>query len=276
SGLTARVRLDRIRLRGLLGQGKVRLRALSVALTWALFVDLAALLASGGMLYFGLLAGYGVAMVHWYATWAIPALVALHVLTHAKFGGLAHTMPVYAALTLVMVLSSVGLPGLNGFLGEFTVLLGSMHHVPMLVEAQDPLTFAAYLNMQHNTWLVAGLASTGVIFGAVYLLILYQKTFFGKAAGAAHDDHGHGHDDHHAHGGSYPDLSIREWGQLAVLGIAALVIGLYPKPVWKAIAPATRDSLRPVAATLNKRIADIPASDKLASLMDENRLASRQ
>ncbi len=199
-----------------------------------------------------------------------------HTREMAKFGGLAHTMPVYAALTLVMVLSSVGLPGLNGFLGEFTVLLGSMHHVPMLVEAQDPLTFAAYLNMQHNTWLVAGLASTGVIFGAVYLLILYQKTFFGKAAGAAHDDHGHGHDDHHAHGGSYPDLSIREWGQLAVLGIAALVIGLYPKPVWKAIAPATRDSLRPVAATLNKRIADIPASDKLASLMDENRLASRQ
>jgi hypothetical protein len=101
SGLTARVRLDRIRLRGLLGKGKVRLRALSVALTWALFVDMAALLASGGMLYFGLLAGYGVAMLHWYATWAVPALVALHVLTHAKFGGLAQLTRIFRPARLV-------------------------------------------------------------------------------------------------------------------------------------------------------------------------------
>ena len=92
SGLTARVRLDRIRLRGLLGKGKVRLRALSVALTWGLFVTLVALLVSGGMLYFGLLASYGVAMVHWYATWAIPVLVTMHVLVHAKFGGLAQLL----------------------------------------------------------------------------------------------------------------------------------------------------------------------------------------
>ncbi|MCW5703001.1 MAG: ethylbenzene dehydrogenase-related protein [Bradyrhizobium sp.] len=92
SGLTARVRLDRIRLSGLLGKGQVRIRSLSVVLTWGLFAALAALIASGGMLYFGVLAGYGVAMVHWCATWAIPALVALHVLVHAKFGGLAQLL----------------------------------------------------------------------------------------------------------------------------------------------------------------------------------------
>ncbi|MCC6548322.1 NADH-quinone oxidoreductase subunit M [Candidatus Sumerlaeota bacterium] len=200
-----------------------------------------------------------------------------HTREMSKFGGLAHTMPVYAALMLVMVLSSVGLPGLNGFLGEFTVLLGSMHNVPMLLDAQNPVSFAAYMNMTHYTWLVAGLATTGVIFGAVYLLILYQKTFFGKPAGA-HDDHSHDahHGDSHGHGGSYPDLSIREWGQLAVLGVAALFIGLYPKPVWKAIAPATRDALAPVATTLDKRIAELPNPGvKLASIQSETRLAAK-
>ncbi|MEO8377313.1 MAG: NADH-quinone oxidoreductase subunit M [Candidatus Sumerlaeota bacterium] len=203
-----------------------------------------------------------------------------HTRDMAKFGGLAHTMPVYAALTLVMVLSSVGLPGLNGFLGEFSVLLGSMHHVPLLIEAQDPVSFSAYLNMQNYTWLVTALATTGIIFGAVYLLIMYQKTFFGKAAGAS-DDHGHGQDSHHGddhgHSSVYPDLSIREWGQLAFLAIAALVIGLYPKPIWNAIAPATRDTLRPVAATLDKRIAELPnANVKLAALSSETRLVAKQ
>jgi hypothetical protein len=73
SGLTARVRLDQIRLRGLFGNGQVRLRAWNAALTWALFATIAALLVSGGMLYFGLFAGHDVAIVHWYATWRFPS-----------------------------------------------------------------------------------------------------------------------------------------------------------------------------------------------------------
>ncbi|MBI5322037.1 ethylbenzene dehydrogenase-related protein [Bradyrhizobium sp.] len=95
SGLTARVRLDQIRLRGLFGKGQVRLRALNAVLTWALFASLAALLASGGLLYFGLFAGHDVAMLHWYATWAVPACVALHVLTHARLGGLAQLLRIF-------------------------------------------------------------------------------------------------------------------------------------------------------------------------------------
>jgi NADH-quinone oxidoreductase subunit M len=193
-----------------------------------------------------------------------------HTREMAKFGGLAKTLPIYAALTMVMVLSSVGLPGLNGFLGEFSVLLGSMHHVPILIEAQSPLNFASWVGMANYTWLVAALASMGVILGAVYLLIMYQKTFFGKPAGASHDDHGHGHDAHghddhghgHGHGASYPDLNVREWGQLAVLAVAALWIGLYPKPIFHAIAPATRESLIHVAASLDKKAADYPAVAK--------------
>ena len=95
SGLTARVRLDRIRLRGLFGSRQVRLRAFNTVLTWALFVTIVALLVSGGMLYFGLFVGHDVAMLHWYATWALPCLVALHVLTHARLGGLAQILRIF-------------------------------------------------------------------------------------------------------------------------------------------------------------------------------------
>jgi Ethylbenzene dehydrogenase/Prokaryotic cytochrome b561 len=95
SGLTARVRLDQIRLRGLFGNAQVRLRAWNAALTWALFATIAALLVSGGMLYFGLFAGHDVAIVHWYATWALPVLVTLHVLMHAKLGGLAQLLRIF-------------------------------------------------------------------------------------------------------------------------------------------------------------------------------------
>jgi hypothetical protein len=95
SGLTARVRFDQVRLRGLLGKGQVRLRSLNAVLTWALFATLTALLVSGGMLYFGLFAGQDVATVHWVATWALPVLVALHVATHARFGGLAQLLRIF-------------------------------------------------------------------------------------------------------------------------------------------------------------------------------------
>jgi len=92
SGLTARVRLDQIRLRGLLGNGQARLRAFNSVLTWALFAAIIALLLSGGLLYFGLFAGHAMAKLHWYATWAMPLLVTLHVLTHARLGGLAQLL----------------------------------------------------------------------------------------------------------------------------------------------------------------------------------------
>ena len=95
SGLTARVRLDQVRLRGAFGKGQVRLRALNAMLTWALFATIATLLVSGGLLYFGLFAGHDVAMLHWYATWAIPVFVILHVLVHARLGGLAQLLRIF-------------------------------------------------------------------------------------------------------------------------------------------------------------------------------------
>lgn len=159
-----------------------------------------------------------------------------HTRQMSEFGGLAHSIPVYAALTMVMVLSSVGLPGLNGFAGEFPILLGSMNNVPMINEAAVEGSFYAALRQTEYTWVVAALAATGVIFGAVYLLIMYQKVFFGKLEKEENKN--------------LPDLNFREWGQLAALSVAALVIGVYPQCLMTPINKSTDAVLATVAPAL--------------------------
>ncbi|MCB2155899.1 NADH-quinone oxidoreductase subunit M [bacterium] len=141
-----------------------------------------------------------------------------HTRAMADFGGLAHTVPVYAALTMIMVLSSVGLPGLNGFVGEFPILIGAMQNVPIQELARESGTISAFLHQANYTWVVAGLAATGVILGAVYLLLMYQKVFYGKVTKEENK--------------TLTDLNFREIFQLSVLAIAALVIGLFPRVVF--------------------------------------------
>ncbi len=80
-----------------------------------------------------------------------------------EFGGVWKVMPIFSILTLIVVLSSMGLPGLNGFVGEFTILLGSMG-APTL----DP------------AWIYTAFAVTGVILAAVYLLWMFQRVFLGQ------------------------------------------------------------------------------------------------
>ena len=87
SGLSRRVLLDRIRLRGLVGRKQARLGAISVALNWVFFLAMLALIISGGLLYFGIYAGYDTAMVHWCATWVMLGFAGLHILTHYRIGG---------------------------------------------------------------------------------------------------------------------------------------------------------------------------------------------
>jgi NADH-quinone oxidoreductase subunit M len=128
----------------------------------------------------------------------------------AAYGGLAKVAPAMAAVFVVVTLSSIGLPGTNGFVGEFLILAG---------------TFVGQL----GTWTVPGLSiqiskahalsslgATGVILGAVYMLWLVQRVFFGPVRKAA------------SHG--FPDLSLREWFTVAPLLAAILVIGVYPMP----------------------------------------------
>ena len=81
-----------------------------------------------------------------------------------EFGGLWRVMPVFSVLSLIIVLSSMGLPGLNGFVGEFTILLGSM---------------GATQSLGPNAWIYTAFATTGVILAAVYLLWMFQRVFMG-------------------------------------------------------------------------------------------------
>jgi NADH-quinone oxidoreductase subunit M len=112
----------------------------------------------------------------------------------AQFGGLAHVMPVYATVTLIIFLASMGLPLLNGFIGEFMILQGA---------------FAA-----NRIW--AYWAVSGIVLGAAYLLWLYQRVFWGKIT---NEDNRH-----------LVDLNARELATLVPLVVLCFAIGIYPKP----------------------------------------------
>ena len=114
------------------------------------------------------------------------------------FGGLAKPMPIYAALFVVATLASVGLPGTNGFIGEFMVITG---------------TFASR-TLGHFAGVQAAGAAIGVILGAIYMLMVVQKMFFGPVT-----------NDKNAR---LPDLNARELVSLAPLAMAIFVIGLFP------------------------------------------------
>ena len=115
-----------------------------------------------------------------------------------SFGGLWKVMPVYAVLTLIVTLSSMGLPGLNGFVGEFTILLG------------------AFGSQVLNTPWFAALAAIGIILAAVYLLYMFQKLFLGPVD----------KDENRV----LLDMNLREIVTLVPLLIFIFWIGLYPSP----------------------------------------------
>jgi hypothetical protein len=95
AGLTRRIVLDKIRLKGLVGRKQAKFGSLSVLLIWTFFATMLALIVSGGLLYFGLSGGYGMKMVHWYATWVIPFFATLHVLVHYAIGRSSQLLRVF-------------------------------------------------------------------------------------------------------------------------------------------------------------------------------------
>jgi len=124
-----------------------------------------------------------------------------------QFGGLANVMPIYATIFVITTMSSIGLPFLNGFVGEFLIMLGMFQsHTLDLFSALD-------WNWNYVATMLAG---TGVIFAAVYLLWMVQRVFFGKVTNDKNR--------------SLADLSWREIGIMAPLLFLMVYMGVYPKP----------------------------------------------
>jgi hypothetical protein len=95
SGLGRRIGLNKVRLLGLFRRRQERLGSLSVLLTWGFFVAMAILIGSGGSLYFGWFAGYGVATAHWWATWAVTAFAGVHVIVHYRIAGASQLLRIF-------------------------------------------------------------------------------------------------------------------------------------------------------------------------------------
>jgi NADH-quinone oxidoreductase subunit M len=117
----------------------------------------------------------------------------------SEFGGLSTPMPNFAAIYMIASLSSLGLPLLNGFIGEFTILRGTYE-----------------VSIKYTAW-----ASIGIVLGAAYLLWLYQRVMFGPVTNPANEH--------------LPDLNAREYATLIPLVILAFWIGIYPKPLFRVL-----------------------------------------
>ncbi|MGD8440372.1 MAG: NADH-quinone oxidoreductase subunit M [Holophagae bacterium] len=132
----------------------------------------------------------------------------------AEYGGIAKVMPLYATFFLIITMSSIGLPTLNGFIGEFTILIGAFNH----------------------SWVWALFAASGIVLGAAYMLWLYQRVFFGELANEKNFE--------------LPDLNLREQWTLIPLIVIAFWIGLYPKPFFDRMRPTVDNVMKRVAVAL--------------------------
>ncbi len=146
---------------------------------------------------------------HGFSTGALFFLIGMlyerrHTREINAYGGLARVIPVFSLILTVVSLASIGLPGLNGFVGEFLVLIGSFREYPI----------------------ATGLATTGVIFAAAYLLWALQRLIFNRLDKPENE--------------SVPDLTRRELIVLIPLLIGIVWMGLYPKPVLDKLEPAAR------------------------------------
>ncbi|PWB56044.1 MAG: Fe-S-binding domain-containing protein [Anaerolineales bacterium] len=159
---------------------------------------------------------------HGLSTGALFLLVGMvyeqtHTREFSVYGGLWKIMPVYGTVMLIVALSSMGLPGLNGFIGEFAILLGAFGSKAI-----------------GSPWF-AGLAAAGVILAAVYILYMFQKMFLGPEGSIVEDVKKHGH--------ALRDLNLREIVTVLPLLVFIFWIGLYPKPFFDLIAPAVEKLL---------------------------------
>ena len=133
----------------------------------------------------------------------------------AEYGGLAKSVPLYAALLLFITLSSIGLPGLNGFVGEILILMGAFEHHPVATV----------------------IAATGVIWGAVYMLWVYQRVAFGPL-----QNHANKH---------LEDLKGSEIAYMLPIVALVILMGVYPEPFLAKMAPSVQMVLSSVTDHAN-------------------------
>ena len=150
---------------------------------------------------------------HGFSTGALFFLIGMiyerrHSRQIADFGGIARVVPLFSLVLVVVSLSSIGLPGLNGFVGEFLVLIGSFQRYP---------------------W-ATGIATTGVIFAAAYMLWAVQRIIFNKLDKPENE--------------SLTDLSGREMAVLLPLLVGIVWLGVYPAPVLRRMEPAVQTFLQ--------------------------------
>ncbi|MFN2504092.1 MAG: NuoM family protein [Acidimicrobiales bacterium] len=143
---------------------------------------------------------------HGISTGALFLLVGMiyerrHTRQIAELGGIQKVAPLFAAVFTVVMLSSIGLPGLNGFVGEFLVLIGTF--------------------LSRRWWAVA--ATAGVILAAIYLLWAYQRVFHGKPEGA---------------NAAFAEMTWKERGIMAPLVVLIVLLGVFPGPVLDRIGPS--------------------------------------
>ncbi len=148
---------------------------------------------------------------HGISTGALFLLVGMiyerrHTREMSEYGGLWKAMPIFGGISLVVVLSSMGLPGLNGFVGEFTILLGAFGS-----------------KVLGSPWF-AGIATLGVILAAAYLLKMFEKTFLGPITKEENK--------------SLKDLNLREIVTMVPLLALIFWLGIYPQPFFNLINPA--------------------------------------
>lgn len=156
----------------------------------------------------------------------------------SEFGGIARVMPAFTVFFGIAMLASVGLPGLNGFVGEYMTLLG------------------AFKSTVLNSWVYAILGATGVIFAAAYLLWMFQRVMFGPITNSANQ--------------GLSDINKREWATLIPIVVFIVWIGVHPNTFLKVSEFSTQKLVNKISLiSIGREEFELPNSDEKIEEVDE-------